>query len=246
MRRRAPVMQVATTLLLSLMLTLPMASALTVTTTTSLNWSGYVATAPTPFTSVSATWTVPSVSSTSPPAYSSVWVGIGGYYVNSNKLIQAGTAQNVLSGGSTVYYVWYEVYPKAPVYVASVSAGDSITVDIHQESLKPSTWHIVITKDSTATLLNKVVKVKANFAAEATAEFVVERPLIRIGNQLTPLANFGSVTFSGCSTNQGGLGSLDNAKVIMTSDGTSSGTPLATPSSLDTTNSFTVTWNAAS
>src|ERR1041385_453473 len=98
-------------------------------TSYSSNWAGYVATGG-PFTSVSASWTVPSVASTPSPAYSSAWIGIGGAYKNSNKLVQAGTEQDVDSSGHASYSAWYEVYPLGTVVVGSVSAGDTITTTI--------------------------------------------------------------------------------------------------------------------
>src|SRR2546427_4217339 len=55
-------------------------------TSSSSNWSGYAASGGT-FTSVTATWTVPTVSATSPGA-DATWVGIGG--LESQDLIQAG------------------------------------------------------------------------------------------------------------------------------------------------------------
>ena len=63
----------------------------------SYNWAGYYVTG-TGFTSVSASWTVPTVATTS-TGYSSVWVGIGG--VNGNGLVQIGTEQDCLSSGTT-------------------------------------------------------------------------------------------------------------------------------------------------
>jgi hypothetical protein len=233
--------------LASTLLLLPRASALpTVTTAYSANWSGYVATAPFPFTSVSASWTVPNVSATSPPAYSTVWVGIGGWYSGSNRLLQAGTEQDVLSNGSTVYYVWHEVYPRPSVLVALISAGDSIRVAISEVIENASMWRMLIVRNS-ETILNLTVRMNANRASEATAEFIVERPTIQVGRhyQLTTLANFGTVTFSGCDTNQGTLASLTSAYLlIMTSNGTSSGTYLAEPGTLDVvTNGFSILYS---
>jgi hypothetical protein len=228
-----------------LMATSPIVLAdIDVTERYSTNWCGYVATAPTPFTSVSASWTVPPVESPPATAYSGIWVGIGGWYRNSNKIIQVGTEQDVLSGDAS-YSVWYEVYPKAPVNVGSVSPGDSVSVEIYENLGNPPTWHITITVDSEQ-ILNMGVKAKTNFAAEATAEFIVERPLLVIGHQTAPLADFGTVQFTGCTVMANGdslgLGSLTSAyKVTMTSDGSSGGTILAYPDALSG-DSFTVTW----
>jgi hypothetical protein len=227
----------------------PIASATTaVTDKYSTNWCGYVATAPTPFTSVSASWTVPTLTEDSATAYSGIWVGIGGWYRNSNKLIQVGTEQDVLSGDSS-YSVWYEVYPKAPVNIGSISFRDSVTAQISENTGNPPTWHITITDTTNSTtLLDTDVKAKTNFAAEATAEFIVERPLLVVGHQTAPLADFTSVTFNDCTVTandvSSGLGSLTSAyNVIMTSDGTSSGTILAYPDALSG-DSFSVNWGA--
>jgi len=234
--------------LLVALLLLPRASALpAVATYYSANWSGYVATNPTPYTSVSASWTVPAVSATSPPAYSAVWVGIGGVDRSSNRVLQAGTEQDALSNGTATYYAWHEVYPRPSAFVAYISPGDSITVTISQVPSNATAWRILIVRNS-ATILDLTVNTRINLASEATAEFVVERPSLRPGNQLTTLANFGSVTFSGCSTNQGALASLTGADMlIMTSNNTSSGTHLAQPSTLEgTTNGFSILYSAAS
>src|SRR6185503_10225868 len=69
-------------------------SSAAITTDTSTNWSGYAATGGT-YTSVTGTWTVPTVSATTAGA-DATWVGIGG--INSTDLIQAGTEATV-SGG---------------------------------------------------------------------------------------------------------------------------------------------------
>jgi hypothetical protein len=185
------------------------------------------------------------VSATS-AAYSAVWVGIGGVDRTSNRLLQAGTEQDVLSNGSAIYYAWHEVYPRPSVFVGYVFSGDSITATISQVSANASAWRILIVRNS-GTILNLTVNVRANRASEATAEFIVERPSIRPRNQLSTLANFGSVTFSGCNTNQGALDSLTSAyMVIMTSSGNTLGTYLAQPGTLDGAgNSFSVLYSTA-
>jgi len=83
---------------------------------------------------------------------------------------------------------------------------------------------------------------------EATAEFIVERPSIQPRNQLSTLANFGTVTFSGCNTNQGALASLTSAyMIIMTNNALKSGTYLARPGTLDgAANSFSVLYSGTS
>jgi len=237
-------------LLVCLALLLPRVSALpTVTTTYSSNWSGYVITAPGPYTAVNASWTVPSVSAIPPPAYSSIWVGIGGWFSNSNRLIQVGTDQDVLNNGSAVYFAWHEVYPGLPVLIAYISPGDLITASVSQVSANASTWHMLVVRNS-ATLVDITVRARINLASEDTAEFIVERPAIQVGrrDQLTTLADFGNATFANCNTNQGALASLAKLVIVaMKTNATNTGTFLAQPGMIDiSTNGFSVQYSAVS
>lgn len=234
--------------LFSAMLMLPRASAVpALTTVYASNWSGYVATAPGQYTSVSASWTIPSVSTSSPPAYSSAWIGIGGW--NSTRLIQVGTDQDILNNGSAVYFAWREVYPGPVFLIGYVSPSDSIVATISQVSANASTWRMLVIRNS-GTLLNLTIRARVNVASQKTAEFIVERPAIQVGrrDQLTALANFGTVTFSQCSTNQGALPSLTSAvMVVMTGSGNSTGQYLAQPGALEASNdSFTVRYSGVS
>jgi hypothetical protein len=83
------------------------------------NWSGYAvaSSSTTTFNSISASWTVPDVASEPAPGYSSIWIGIGEFLEESNRLIQAGTEQDVASNGVKNYYAWFEALPKPTVNV---------------------------------------------------------------------------------------------------------------------------------
>src|SRR5438270_9216278 len=97
-----------------------------ITDSTSSNWSGYAVTGGR-YTSVSASWTEPSVSC-SGTAYSSFWVCLDGD--TSNTVEQTGTDADC-SSGSPVYYGWYEMYPKFPVnYSNPLSPGDSMSASV--------------------------------------------------------------------------------------------------------------------
>src|SRR5205823_6864429 len=90
-------------------------------TSSSSNWSGYAANGGT-FTSVTATWTVPTVSASSTGA-DATWVGIGG--LSSRDLLQAGT-QAMVDGSGVTYTSWIEMLPQSSRDVPlSISAGDS-------------------------------------------------------------------------------------------------------------------------
>lgn len=186
------------------------------------------------------------MSALSLPAYSSVWVGVGGWYSNSNRLIQIGTDQDVLNNGSAVYYAWREVYPGLAVPVAYVSPGDSITATVSQVSANASTWHMLIVRNS-ATLLNLTIHARVNVASEDTADFVVERPATGRRNQLTTLANFKNVTFSNCTTNQGLITSLTSVAMVVMRVGNTTSEILAQPTALDqSTSGFSVRYYGTS
>ncbi|HUC37011.1 MAG TPA: G1 family glutamic endopeptidase [Acidimicrobiales bacterium] len=113
-------------------------------TVQSSNWAGYdegLLDTSTPFTSISAEWTIPTASQhTAGQAESSAtWVGIGGGCVDMTSgcavgdetLIQAGTEQDVSASGTASYSAWWEVLP-APSLTASVTVnpGDEVSVSI--------------------------------------------------------------------------------------------------------------------
>src|SRR5689334_16511842 len=64
------------------------------------NWSGYIAQSSNGqnFSSVSGSWTQPTVSSSSTQAYSAFWVGLGGANQQSQSLEQVGTAADTAGG----------------------------------------------------------------------------------------------------------------------------------------------------
>src|SRR5579883_2452296 len=180
-------------------------------TTTSTNWSGYAATGST-YTSVSTSFTQPSVDCSKGNGYSSFWVGLDGY--SSNTVEQTGTEADC-SGGAASYYAWYEMYPKFPVnYRNTVRLGDST-----------EGWSQSVTK-------------KLSNAKRSSAEVIVEAPSSSGG--VLPLADFGTVSFSGSLVDGSTLSSFNPVGIDMVS---SSGTPEATVSSLSG-GSFSDTWKS--
>src|SRR5438067_414733 len=158
-------------------------------TSSSSNWSGYAASGGT-FTSVTATWTVPTVSATSSGA-DATWVGIGG--LTSNDLIQAGTQTMVDGSGTVEYSSWIEMLPQSSRNVPlSVSAGDSVTVTITQQS--GNDWLIALRNNTT----NGTYSVTVQYSSSnSSAEWIQEAP--SIGRGLVSLDQFGIVQFSGAS-----------------------------------------------
>src|SRR5213594_894796 len=201
-------------------------------TSSSSNWSGYAATGGT-FTSVTATWTVPTVSATSSGA-DATWVGIGG--LTSNDLIQAGTQAMVDGSGTVEYSSWIEMLPQSSRTVPlSVTAGDSVTVTLTQQS--GNDWLIAMKNNTTGGTYSVTVQYRSS---NSSAEWVQEAP--SIGRGLVSLDQFGTVQFSGASAvREGKAMSLSalGAKAITMINGR--GQAIAQPSTLASDgSSFTV------
>ncbi len=209
------------------------------------NWSGYAAvaapssTTATAFDSISASWTVPEVTSALAPAYSSAWIGLGGFLQRGDRLVQAGTEEDVASDGSKNYYAWLEALPRPAVNVGHVLPRDIINVRINRVGNSKSTWHITLSRESKGiidTLVDNDFTIRTKTVSSGSAEFIVEAPAMVSGrtvSQFLPLADFEKVSFTNCTTNVGGLGSLTNLyKITMTSDGTKDGRLLASPTAL--------------
>jgi hypothetical protein len=213
--------------------------------TVSTNWSGYaVAASRGAVTSVIGSWVVPTVSGTG-TAYSSAWVGIDGF--NSSSVEQIGTDSDV-SNGVPQYYAWFEMYPN-PSYVLplAVHPGDTITAKVSYANSR-FTLQITDANDPAATQTDTITR--SARAARSSAEWIQEAPSSYTG--VLPLANFGTITFSGAQATLGGTtGAIDNAswasKVDSINMVTPSGATKATTSALTDTGSpassrFTVTF----
>jgi hypothetical protein len=201
-------------------------------TNSSSNWSGYAASGGR-FTSVTATWTVPTVSATSSGA-DATWVGIGG--LNSNDLIQAGTQAMVDGSGTVEYSSWIETLPQssrtAPL---SVSAGDSVTVTLTQQS--GNDWLIAMKNNTTKGTYSVIVQYSSS---NSSAEWVQEAP--SVGRGLVALDQFGTVQFTGASAVRDGKTmsvSAIGAKAITMING--QGQAIAQPSTIASDgSSFTI------
>jgi hypothetical protein len=219
------------------------------TTVSSSNWAGYAVEAGSKFTKVSGSWVEPSVVGSCPTTarYASIWVGIDGYA--SKTVEQLGTDADC-SGGSAVYYAWYEMYPAASVNIATLTIhpGDhisaSVTVSGAQFTLKMS--------DTTTRGTFSIHKTGSGLA-QSSAEWIVEAPEICTpGCTLTHLNDFGKVRFTAAEATTGGTLSPVSAfttgggpfQITMTNG---AGTKVhALPSALGTTGeTFTVTWKSA-
>jgi hypothetical protein len=199
-----------------------------VTNSTSTNWSGYAVTG-NRFTSVSASWTEPTAKC-SATAYSSFWVGLDGD--TSGTVEQTGTDADC-SGSTPRYYAWYEMYPKFPVNLSgTVRPGDKLSASVTTNGSGIFTLKIT---DSTQGWTNTTTA-RLKSAKLASAEVIAEAPSSSGG--VLPLANFGTVNFTGASANGVSLDKLPNLDPITMASGS---TVKAQPSGISS-GAFSVTW----
>ena len=228
-------------------------AALTVATgpETSQNWSGYVATDPcTEFDSVSASWTVPTVSCSSGTQYSAVWVGIDG---NTSQTVEQDGTEGDCSDGTASYDAWYEMYGDPNVSGGNevelnpsdypVSPGDVIDASVSEAG---GVWTLALTDSSVRWSFSTTIGFSS--AAQSSAEWIVERPeLCDSSCQLTALADFGTVAISNAQAATTGspasIPAFTSSELNMVSN---SGSMLLDESgALDPSGeNFTVTWKA--
>ena len=221
--------------------------------TSSLNWAGYAVTGSDySVTNVTASFTIPTVN-TGGNSYAAFWVGIDGF--NDNTVEQTGILAEPSGHGphaTTVYEVWYEFYPAAPVYANfSAAPGDYVYawVNYNVTSGIFTTFIKVTSSSGTVGILKDSQTVSGALAK--SAEWIVEAPSSVSG--ILPLADFGTAYFgmnytgisnTNYATVSGATGSIgsfsSNTSITMVS---SSGTPEAVPSPLnDNGTSFYVTY----
>jgi Peptidase A4 family len=203
------------------------------------NWSGYAA-KNTTFTDAKGSWVQPAVSCTSNKRqYSSFWVGIDGYA--SNTVEQIGTDSDCVGRGAS-YYAWYEMYPAGSVQISNfpVSPGDTISAEV---SVSGTSFTLTLTSSRSGTFTTTQ---SLSTAAKSSAEWVAEAPSSCFVNcSVLPLANFGTVQFSGSYATSSGasspISSFSNDNIVME---TNRGTVKAAPSGLSPDGTaFSDTWH---
>lgn len=198
----------------------------TVTSYTSTNWSGYMATTGT-FTSISGSWTVTQPTGNGTTTTSdATWIGIGG--VSTSDLIQVGTDNTVTASGQVITSAFYELLPANARQIATmvVQPGDAMHASLSDVN---GQWTITISDLTNAQSYTTIV---AYISAFSSAEWIEEDPFYSNGTQI-PFDNFGSVPFTRGSTTYNGASanilSAGSLKITMVDK---SGTPIAVPSSI--------------
>jgi len=203
-----------------------------VTYATSSNWAGWDDIGGT-YWSVKASWVQPSVTcSSGETSYSSFWVGLDGD--GSNSVEQTGTEADCYRG-SAYYSSWYEFYPAYPVnYSDVVKPGDAMTSQVVYHT---STGHYLLTLSDTTRGWAHTKTGSAPDGTNASAEVIAEAPSSISG--VLPLANFGTVTFTGATVNGHALGTVPTPQKITMVSGS---TTKASVTALSGNNKFSVTW----
>jgi len=188
---------------------------------TSTGWAGYLVTSDLENPSeqvigVNASWTVPRVGVFSSDAFSSAWIGIGGY--SDKTLIQTGTEHDSVNGRE-YYSAWYEMLPDKSIRInaMSISPGDVITASITLINSDTHQWAIRI---HDVTNNQGFYQTFIYNSSCLSAEWVVEKP--HLNEETTPLANFGTITFTDSHAKIGDtvgkIAIFSYSKVILTTD----------------------------
>jgi hypothetical protein len=177
----------------------------------SSNWAGYAVTSidpttPVTYSSVSGAWTQPAANCTSTaPAYSAFWVGLGGYAETSQGLEQIGTESDCTAGRAS-YGVWYELVPAASVPVKlKLFPGNRISANV--------TVNGQLVTVQLKNLTRKTSFTKRLFMAApdvSSAEWIAEAPSACDSTgtrcRTLPLADFGTVAFTSAKALAAGHG----------------------------------------
>jgi hypothetical protein len=185
------------------------AQAVSAQEATSANWAGYVVHSNAGdgrFSSVSGSWVVPIAGG---QGYSAFWVGLGGSSSQSQALEQVGTSSDTVDG-QTQYYAWYELVPAPETQLnLAVQPGDHITGEVN---VSGSTVTVSLSDRTTGQSVTK--QLQMSNPDTSSAEWIAEAPSsqTQFGNfQPLPLADFGSVMFTGASaTSDGHSGSISD------------------------------------
>ena len=224
------------------------------TRTQSPNWSGYDVVTGGPFTSVTATWRQPRVRASSYFTDVAFWVGLDGDTADPGgdapqTVEQIGTEGYSLQGD--VYYdAWYEMYPAAPVFLTgkknklAIRAGDSVTASVTYAPAgdTPASFTLSLVNHTTGKSFTYTETVdKLSIQPErSSVEVVAEAPSLSDG-YILPVANFGLVSFRGCTFEDGQpIGAFDWSRIDMVS-GDTGATEVATSPLIPDGTGFSVT-----
>ena len=210
----------------------PQGAKASTTTMRSLNWSGYgVDGGDGAFDSVGASFVVPALVScgADEDSASSFWVGLDGL---ASQTVEQDGVDASCDDGTAQYFPWYEVYPSMPVLFPGISVHPGDTVRATVTYLRGTTYSLGLTDVTHST--GGSVTASNPGATDSSAECIAEDP----GSTPVPYADYGSVSFSGCTVNGTAIGAMSPWAITTVSSG---GATEAAPSGLQGNSAFTVT-----
>lgn len=166
-----------------------------------LNWAGYAANSSTVggFTTVTASWVQPALTCTSQTSYAAFWAGLDG---NTDNTVEQTGVLGECVGGVASYLPWYELYPQEAIeYFPSsdtVAQGDHMTATVTETASETFKMTLADANEAWGSV-TETQTVTRSVAKQESAEAIVEAP--SSGNQILPLANFGTAYFTGVTYN---------------------------------------------
>ena len=181
---------------------------------------------------------------------SAFWVGLDGFATTDPTVEQVGTDADCTKGtkkspSTGVYYAWYELYPAGlvvlPTGTYAVTPDDTLSASVH---VSGSAYTINL-QDGTKWGYTTVVSTPT-VEQNSSAEWIAESPSACKNGKCKPgpLADFGSVTFTGASADAVTLADSSTAPTPITMTTKKAALTLAVPSTLTGASGFEVTWLA--
>jgi len=165
------------------------------------NWTGYVSEEGQSnyYTNVQATWTQPSIGSTScSNATHSTWVGIGGY-IGSNQLLQAGTDQN-----NQAWFEYLGPSGSVPQQIfpnnITINSGDSVLAGT---AYTPNQAWFLVQDQTTGESTMAGVSGASPFYDGSSVEFIDERTEPCNNCTPNPLADYSTTSWAGAEAATG-------------------------------------------
>ena len=181
---------------------------------------------------MSASWSEPAVSCGGTDTFSAFWAGLDGD--GTATVEQTGTEANCVDGAAT-YQGWYELFPNAPVFFANpVQPGDAMSASVASDG---GGLFTISLSDATQGWSQTTQQTAAN-AQLGSAEVIAEAPSSG-GGSVLPLADFGTVNFTGATFDGAPIATSANTSELTMSS--AAGTVLAAPSALTSAGAFSVT-----
>jgi hypothetical protein len=191
--------------------------------TISSNWAGYIVPSSSLITETSGRFVVPTLNCThTSDGLETTWVGIGGAGTGTGDLLQTGVQSYCQGGVEVADAAWWELVPPLPEQnfnSMSVSPGDAIEAAIFRNSDESWTTRlddlttgisgVMTTGDGYGTILDsnptvwrneESTAVPSSYAGGYTAEWIAEAPTDASTNTIVPLADFGTIAFTGLTT----------------------------------------------